>query len=86
MQTNKTIGRDTTLSRKARKLLDAAFEYWQEYQKECGSAAVVWLEADDGHFVLFTRGEYKRDFMGVIPLFTSDPPMNHPFGNGDMTK
>ena len=79
MQTNKTIGKDTKLHKRGQELLDAAYAYWQEYQKECGSAAVVWLEADDGHFVLFTRGEYKSDIMGVIPFFASDPPMDHPF-------
>ena len=79
MQTNKAISKKSKLYKKGQKLIKSAYNYWQEYQKECGSAAVVWLDAEDGHFILFTRSEYKSD---IIPraLFTSNnPPLENPF-------
>ena len=57
--TNKVIKPGDKLAVAGRNLLDAANEYWKLYQKELGSAAVVWLENTHGHFVLFTRSEYK---------------------------
>lgn len=60
MTTNKSIEQESDLHQKGKALLKAAYEYWQQYRKDVGGpAAVVWLEADDGHFVLFTRSEYK---------------------------
>lgn len=63
METNKNIKRDSELYRKGQALLDAAYEYWEEYCKECEASAVVWLDDDSGHFVLFTRGEYKESIL-----------------------
>ena len=61
METNKNIQRDSELGRKGQALMTAAYEYWKQYQKDVGSpGAVVWVEDDSGHFILFTRGEYKR--------------------------
>ncbi len=61
MQTNKFISTDSKLHEKGSALIAAAHEYWQEYRKVVGGpSAVVWLEAENGHFVLFTRGEYKN--------------------------
>lgn len=65
MKTNKVIDPDSELARKGTALIEAAYEYWQQYQKDVGSGAVVTLEADCGHFVLFTRGEYKAAIMEV---------------------
>lgn len=66
MQTNKTIDSESELASKGRALIEAAHAYWQQYQKECGGpSAVVWLEADNGHFVLFTRSEFKREIMAA---------------------
>jgi len=51
-------------------LLDAAFAYWDEYQKVIGyGTAVTWLQGSDGSFVLFTRGEYSRDIIAMVEEF-----------------
>ena len=59
MQTNKTIQRGEKLDDAAKRLLEAAYNYWEQYQADLGPSAVVWVEADNGHFILFTRSEYK---------------------------
>lgn len=78
MTTNKVISLDTELHAKGEALLKAAHEYWECYRTQVGGpAAVVWLEADNGHFILFTRGEYKasiiqaanRECAGEVALF-----------------
>lgn len=63
MITNKAVSRDSELFAKGQALIKAAHEYWEQYQKDVGSSAVVWLEAENGHFVLFTRSEYKDEIM-----------------------
>ena len=66
MQTNKTLEPDSELGRKGTALIEAAYEYWKQYQKDVGGpGAVVTLEAADGHFVLFTRGEYKSAILSA---------------------
>ena len=47
-------------------LLDAAKEYWEEYQKVGKREAVVWLQGDDGALVMFTRGEYAKELKATI--------------------
>jgi hypothetical protein len=79
MQTNKTIAVNSELHRKGRDLLRAAYEYWRVYQKELGGSAVVWLEDDNGHFVLFTRSEYREEIMRVVPLVVSKEPLVYLF-------
>jgi hypothetical protein len=61
-----TLSEETRLHELARALGDAAQEYWKEYQQSVGSAAVVWVEYDDGRLVAFTRGEYARDIKAAI--------------------
>jgi hypothetical protein len=63
MQTNKSINLKSDLGKAAKKLIKAAFDYWNIYQKEIGPSAVVWVEDDNGHFVLFTRSEHKESIM-----------------------
>ena len=64
----------------AQELLAAAYAYWQLYQQHIGSAAVVWLDDDSGHFVLFTRGEYKESLLVNANLICDgDRPLDHPF-------
>jgi len=65
MQTNRTIQKGEKLEKVARKLLQAAHEYWEQYQSDLGPSAVVWIENDNGHFVLFTRSEYKAAITSV---------------------
>lgn len=81
METNKTIAKDSELADRARALLSAAYDYWQTYQKECARGAVVWLEGDDGHFVLFTRSEYKESIMASVYRegLRNEPAMFDPF-------
>ncbi|MCJ7776862.1 MAG: hypothetical protein MUP16_00890 [Sedimentisphaerales bacterium] len=80
METNKTINPKSELGKKARKLLKAGDEYWQIYQKELGSAAVVWLRANNGHFILFTRSEYKKDILESAGIACrGEPVMFEPF-------
>ena len=73
MQTNKTIGKNTELYTAGQALLEAAYAYWKLYRKELGASAVVYLEADNGHMVIFTRGEYKDALMGGVSQIASDP-------------
>lgn len=63
MTTNKTITKDSEMETAAKALLQAAHNYWEIYQRELGPSAVVWVEADNGHFILFTRSEYKAVIM-----------------------
>jgi len=63
MNTNHTIKPDSELAIKGQALIAAAYDYWECHQKEAGGGAVVWLEDNSGHFVLFTRGEYKEEIM-----------------------
>ena len=64
METNRRIPEDSELAHKARALFQAARDYWEAFQCDHGPSAVVWVENDNGHFVLFTRGEYKESIMG----------------------
>jgi hypothetical protein len=82
MTTNKVIPRGSGLCRKGKRLLKAAHDYWLEYQTSLGSCAVVWLEADDGHFVLFTRGEYKEQIMTQVRGLYGERPLVNPFEKG----
>lgn len=66
IQTNKYIEHESELFVKAKALIEAGHNYWKQYQKDVGgSAAVVWLECENGHFVLFTRGEYKDSILSA---------------------
>jgi hypothetical protein len=77
--TNKSIPVQSELFEKGQCLLKAAHDYWLEYNKTCGGCAVVWLAADDGHFVLFTRGEYRGDLMRAIDTLYREPPLERVF-------
>jgi len=81
MMTNKTIDNKSELARKGTALLEAAHEYWKQYQKdEGGPGAVVWLDNTNGHFVLFTRGEYKDAIMAAAHReCAGEPKMFDPF-------
>ena len=80
MQTNKQIEHGSNLEKMAQNLIAAAYEYWQEYQKEVGTSAVVWLEDNSGHFILFTRGEYKDSIISRATNETrNEPVMFNPF-------
>lgn len=79
METNKHISKKSLMYKKGQALIKAAHEYWTEYQKECGSAAVVWLDNDNGHFILFTRSEYKSEILSRASFCQDYPVMERPF-------
>lgn len=74
METNTRLSDD--LQEKAVALIAAAEDYWQEYQRSLHPSAVVWLKAENGQFVLFTRGEYLPRIMEVVDYINaSEPPL-----------
>jgi len=81
MQTNKQIKQGSELQKAGQNLLQAAHDYFKVYQKELGSSAIVWLEDDSGHFVLFTRSEYKSDIMSRVSYHQQGPVLFEPFTN-----
>lgn len=80
IQTNHSISPDSELGQKAAALVQAGYDYWKEYQKVCGTAAVVWVEVESGHFILFTRGEYRDDLLRVARSYHGEAPLIRPFG------
>jgi len=78
--TNANTGINEELHAAAQDLLAAAYAYWQLYQAHIGSAAVVWLDDDSGHFVLFTRGEYKWPLLiNANVIANEELPLDRPF-------
>ena len=73
METIMALKKDSKLFKKGQKLLKAASEYWEEYQKTCDGRSVVWLESESGALVLFTRSEYKMDIMSVVDNIGGEP-------------
>jgi len=79
METNMSTTIKKELQEKGQALLNAAYEFWQVHQKLAGPRAVVWLKGTDGHFVLFTRGEYLSDIMRSIVPMSEETPLDEPF-------
>ena len=80
MITNMNTEAVEELNAAGKKLLEAAYDFWKLHQKHCGSGAVVWLNDDSGHFVLFTRGEYKDAILQAANIETRyEKPLNNPF-------
>jgi len=86
MNTNMTIPRDAKLFGLGQDLFAAAQAYWDEYQQQCGGCAVVWVGAESGEFVLFTRGEYRADLMRVVDNINfGEEPLVRPFEKKEET-
>lgn len=83
MQTNKTVSKDSKLYKIANRLFAIANEYWEEYQKELGSAALIWVENEKGNFILFTRGEYKEAILSQAMRESFNEHLSYPFTIGD---
>ena len=82
METNVNISAESELGQKAAKLLEAGYDYWAAYQRVFQSGAVVWLEGDNGHFILFTRSEYKNDILQAAKIeCAGEPAMFEPFSS-----
>jgi hypothetical protein len=80
MQTNTRL--PDALQEKAFALIDAAEDYWQEYRRILNPSAVVWLKADNGQFVLFSRGEYLNQIMSVVDRINQKgKPLEYLFGD-----
>ena len=80
MNTYASTSINAELHAAAQELIAAAHAYWQLYQRHIGSAAVVWIDDTSGHFVLFTRGEYKYGLLESANVIANDEtPMEHPF-------
>jgi len=78
-QTNGVIPRSNPLHKKGAKLMQAAYEYWIEYNKQFSPGAVVVVENTKGHFLLFTRSEYKNQMLSVVDNLSGHPPIERPF-------
>lgn len=66
IETNFSTINDPALRAAGQALLDAAMAYWVEYQRACGSAAVVWLSDTDDRLLIFTRFEYRHQLLQNI--------------------
>jgi hypothetical protein len=79
-----SLRKDSGLYRRGKTLLKAAYEYWQEHQRVCGSHAVVWLKDESGKLVVFTRGEFADLIMqNAIRENLMEEVMFEEEGNGD---
>lgn len=55
------------LSAVGKDFIDAGKRYWEAFHKAgLKGDAVVWLTADTGEMVIFTRGEYRQTLMANI--------------------
>ena len=80
MNTNASTSINAELHAAAQELIEAAHAYWKLYQRHIGKTAVVWIDDTSGHFVLFTRGEYKYGLLASANVIANDEaPMEHPF-------
>jgi len=76
------VNKIEALRKPAKRLLEAAYEYWKAYQElHLPTSAVVWLKDSKGGLVIFTRGEYKNQLMENIDTHIygeSDPELEFP--------
>ncbi len=79
MDANMPVSQRSMLYDLGQAWVDAGAAYWEEYQRVCDAGAVVWLEMDNGHFLLFTRSEYKDELMACISSLQQEAAMIHPF-------
>lgn len=78
-ETLKPIPIDAPLTIAGKELIAAAHKYWQIYQEEQEPKAVVWLEAENGEFILFTRGEYKNIIIDNCFKLKNEKPLKETF-------
>lgn len=50
----------------AKKLMDAAHDFWKIEHEHGNVAAVKWLTADSGEMLIFTRSEFRSQLMRNI--------------------
>jgi hypothetical protein len=79
METNMNPEIHAELQEAGQKLIEAALEFWKLHQKLAGPRAVVWLEDTSGHFVVFTRSEYREQLLHNISPISEETPLHDPF-------
>jgi hypothetical protein len=65
MQMAVHITPESELDQKAKELMQVAYEYWLQVQK-LSPGAVIWLTADNGHTLFFTRGEFGERIKEMV--------------------
>ena len=73
MQTNKTIPETRSCIERGRPFWMPLTLTGSSIVKSLEASAVVYLEADNGYLVIFTRGEYKNALMSVVSQISGDP-------------
>ena len=81
METNLELSSDkhSTLKVAGQALLDAAMDYFYEYRRATGGAAVIWIKDTDGRMVILTRGEYADTLMRNIDVLKRHEELVVPF-------
>lgn len=82
IQTNLSTKNNAALHSAAQHLLDAAMDYWKEYQRAVGHDAVVWLSDTDGRLIILTRGEYRSQLLCNIEHLRREEDI-YSFGEDD---
>jgi len=54
------------LEEKGRNLIEAAYAYWEQAHKEGIRGAIIWLDDNNGHTLIFTRGEFRGHLLSNI--------------------
>jgi hypothetical protein len=63
----------TELAEAAKKFLDAGYEFWKVHARVCGMTAVKWVDSENGHMALFTRGEYREEILSECDFMQQHP-------------
>ena len=58
---------DKKRQKAAKKLLDAAHDFFRACHDEGQYGAVQWLTGTGGELIIFTRGEYREHLLDRIP-------------------
>ena len=61
----------------AQDVLDAAFEYWTLMQKAGCGGALFWIDDEQGHTFVFTRGEYRDTLFRNIDGYMAGEPKRY---------
>jgi len=68
----------------ADRLIDEARSYFQLMQKRGLAGGCIWITAQDGSMVIFTRGEYRERLLHNIEM-EIDAKRVHQFGVAETT-
>ena len=61
----------------AQKLLDAAYDFWEDANSHGQYGAVQWLTGTNGELIIFTRSEYRESLMKNIERLSFVAPVNY---------